>query len=89
MGCLMEVEALGAGRLPARLERREPMSYHGIPGLACRLTLRLADGRTVEAIQVGSASPAVLDPRFRIAGPWPRARAARRSYAGDGDEEAA
>src|SRR5262245_16466676 len=87
VGCLMEVEALGSGRVPARLERREPMSYHGIPGLACRLTLRLADGRAVEAIQVGPASPAVLDPRFRIAGRWSGAGAARRRYPGEGAEE--
>jgi hypothetical protein len=60
------VVAVGEGPLPAVLVTREPMSYHGIPGLAWRLRLRLPDGRSVEAIQMGSDRPAIPDPRYRL-----------------------
>jgi hypothetical protein len=63
----LTVHALGAGALTARVEARRPISYHGLSGFAWRLDLRLADGRCVEALQVGTTRPVILDPRFRLA----------------------
>ena len=62
----LTVHALGTGALAARVEARRAISYHGLSGFAWRLDLRLADGRRVEALQVGTTRPVILDPRFRV-----------------------
>ncbi|MDH3227216.1 MAG: hypothetical protein OEM67_09040 [Thermoleophilia bacterium] len=41
-----------------------PFRYHGIPGMAQRVVVDLGSGQTAEAIQVGEARVAFLDPRF-------------------------
>jgi hypothetical protein len=66
-GAAVPLEVLGTGRVTATVERRVPMSYHGIPGMAWRVTLRLPGGGTAEALQVGADRLRFLDPRVRLA----------------------
>jgi hypothetical protein len=61
------LEVLGTGRVTARIEERRDIGYHGIPGMARRITLRLPDGGTVEGLQVGGAPLRFVDPRVRLA----------------------
>jgi hypothetical protein len=63
----VDLHVLGAGRVRGTVERRRPISYHGIPGMAWRLTVRLPGGGTAEALQVGGGRPRFADPRVRPA----------------------
>ena len=58
---------LGAGPVTGRVEARREISYHGIPGMAWRVTLRLPDGDRVEGLQVGREPLRFIDPRVRLA----------------------
>ncbi|MFN8122301.1 MAG: hypothetical protein U0237_07715 [Thermoleophilia bacterium] len=61
------LQVLGSGRVTARIEERREIGYHGIPGMARRITLRLPDGVRVEGLQVGRGTLRFLDPRVRLA----------------------
>ncbi|MFN8109339.1 MAG: hypothetical protein U0Y82_05780 [Thermoleophilia bacterium] len=63
----LPLEVLGRGRVVARVNDRREISYHGIPGMAWRVTLTLPDGARVEGLQVGSQALRFLDPRWRLA----------------------
>jgi aryl-alcohol dehydrogenase-like predicted oxidoreductase len=58
---------LGRGRVVATVERRAPLDWHGIHGLAWRVRLRLPDGEAVDGMQVGDGAVTFLDPRVRAA----------------------
>jgi hypothetical protein len=58
------MHVLGRGRVTARVERREPLDWHGLRGLAWRVTVRLPGGAAAEALQVGGSRPTFLDPRY-------------------------
>lgn len=71
-GQLIAIDVLGAGPQDATVEAVEPISYHGIPGLAQRIRLRLADGTRVQGLSLSGGAPWFADPRMR---PRTRARA--------------
>lgn len=62
----LRLHVLGIGEVDGRVIGRRSLAWHGMPGLASHLTVRLPDGRTFEAMQVGAASPAFRDPRITI-----------------------
>jgi hypothetical protein len=63
----LSLQVLGLGRVTAVIERREPLDWHGIPGLAWKLTVRLPAGERAEGLQLGSGRVTFLDPRYREA----------------------
>ena len=65
-GDQLRLHVLGIGEVDGRIIGRRSLAWHGMPGLASHLTVRLPDGRTFEAMQVGTASPAFRDPRITI-----------------------
>lgn len=60
----LRLHVLGIGEVDGRVVGRRALAWHGMPGLASHLTVRLPDGRTFEAMQVGTGSPAFRDPRI-------------------------
>lgn len=64
-GSSVIVDVLGAGRQAARVEAFEPMSFHGVPGFARRVRLRLADGSCLDGISLPSGAPIFTSPRVR------------------------
>ena len=62
----LRLHVLGIGEVDGRIVGRRSLAWHGMPGLASHLTVRLPDGRTFEAMQVGTTSPAFRDPRITI-----------------------
>jgi hypothetical protein len=66
-GEAIAIEVLGRGLVTARVERRDPLEWHGLRGLAWRVTVRLPGGAVAEGIQVGGSRPTFLDPRYRAA----------------------
>ncbi len=63
----LDVEVLGAGRQVALVESVEEMSYHGIPGFAWRVRLRLPDGTRVEGLRLRDGHTWFADPRVHPA----------------------
>jgi hypothetical protein len=61
----LHVEVLGAGRQVARVESVEEMSYHGIPGFAWRVRVRLPDGIRVDGLHLRDGHMWFADPRVR------------------------
>jgi hypothetical protein len=79
----IEVEVLGAGRVTAAVAAVRPLDWHGIPGLAWRLVVRLPDGSAVTAIAHRGGAPRFADPRVRAVAPVGRpAGVARTTPAG-------
>jgi hypothetical protein len=67
VGDRLALEVLGAGPTTGTVERVEevrPMG--GLPGMTWRLTVALPGGARAEAMVVGDARPAFLDPRYRL-----------------------
>ena len=60
----LAVDVLGTGTQVATVEAVEPISYHGIPGFAERLLLRLEDGSAVHGLTVNGGVPSFADPRI-------------------------
>jgi hypothetical protein len=67
------IESLQAGRVAASIVAVAPISFHGMPGLAQRLTLRLVTGESVEGLQLGTQQPLLANPIYRISD-WPGGR---------------
>ncbi len=65
-GQTLPLTMLGVGATEGRVARRRPLDWHGIPGLAWRLDVRLPDGTTAEAMQIGATTPVFLDPRIAV-----------------------
>lgn len=63
-GGRLVVDVLGAGTQCATIEAIEAISYHGIPGFAERLLLRLEDGSAVHGLAVKGGAPWFADPRI-------------------------
>ena len=66
-GEALDLEVLGRGRVTAVVTRRAPLDWHGIPGLAWRVTVRLPGGEEAQALQIGRDRLTFLDPRVRVA----------------------
>ncbi len=66
-GGALDLEVLGRGRVTAVVTRRAPLDWHGIPGLAWRVTVRLPGGDEAQALQIGRERLTFLDPRVRVA----------------------
>lgn len=66
-GETLDLEVLGRGRVAAVVTARDPLDWHGIPGLAWRVTLRLPGGDRAEAIQIGRERLTFPDPTVRAA----------------------
>jgi hypothetical protein len=64
-GEVLDLEVLGRGRVRAVVTRRAPLDWHGLRGMAWRVSLTLPDGEIAEAIQVGREPLTFLDPRVR------------------------
>lgn len=64
---ILPLVILGRGRADGRVTARRPLDWHGIAGLAWKLDVRLPDGTTAEAMQMGSSVPIFLDPRIAVA----------------------
>jgi hypothetical protein len=64
-GEVLDLDVLGRGRVSAVVTRRAPLDWHGLRGMAWRVSLSLPDGETAEAIQVGRERLTFLDPRIR------------------------
>ena len=63
----LDVDVLGAGRQAAVVESVEEMSYHGIPGFAWRVRVRLPDDSRIDGIRLGDGHVWFADPRVRPA----------------------
>ena len=61
----LDIEVLGAGRQVALVESVEEMSYHGIPGFAWRVRVRLPDGARVDGLRLRDGHTWFADPRVR------------------------
>ncbi len=66
-GDTVALEVLGSGRTEATVVLREELDWHGLRGMAWRIRLRLPDGSSAEAIQVGRDRLTFIDPRHRVA----------------------
>jgi hypothetical protein len=66
-GETLDLEVLGRGRVTAVVTARDPLDWHGIPGMAWRVSLRLPGGERAQAIQVGAERLTFLDPTVRAA----------------------
>ncbi len=64
---LLDVELIGAGRQVALVESVEEMSYHGIPGFAWRVRVRLPDGTRVDGLRLRDGHLWFADPRVHPA----------------------
>lgn len=66
-GARIRLHALGTGLADATVIARVPIDYHGMSGMAHRVTLELPNGERPEALQVGTERLRFLDPRYSLA----------------------
>lgn len=66
-GVRVRLNALGSGVAEATVLSRVPIDYHGMSGMAHRVTLELPNGDRPEALQVGTERLRFLDPRYSLA----------------------